>query len=103
MPDKISVLCMAGAVAALVIAGLYMVRVGQSEPVAKADTDEPPGLETATFGSGCFWCTEAVFLQLKGVYSVVSGYSGGQVVNPTYEQVCGGATGHAEVVQIKFD
>src|SRR5262245_16078111 len=60
-------------------------------------------LETATFESGCFWCTEAVFQQLKGVTSVVSGYSGGDVVNPTYEQVCDGSTGHAEVIQVQFD
>jgi peptide-methionine (S)-S-oxide reductase len=60
-------------------------------------------LEKATFGSGCFWCTEAVFLRLKGVYSVYSGYSGGKLENPTYEQVCSGNTGHAEVIQIGFD
>ena len=59
--------------------------------------------ETATFGGGCFWCTEAVFRELEGVSRVVSGYSGGQRPNPTYEQVCSGATGHAEVVQIHFD
>ncbi|MFW9834350.1 MAG: peptide-methionine (S)-S-oxide reductase MsrA [Candidatus Thorarchaeota archaeon] len=60
-------------------------------------------METATFGSGCFWCTEAVFQQLKGVSSVVSGYSGGHVENPTYQQVCTGRTGHAEVCQIQFN
>jgi peptide-methionine (S)-S-oxide reductase len=60
-------------------------------------------LETATFGSGCFWCTEAVFQQLKGVASVVSGYSGGDVANPTYEAVCNGTTGHAEVIQVTYD
>lgn len=60
-------------------------------------------LETATFGGGCFWCVEAVFQDLKGVEQVVSGYAGGEVENPTYQQVCTGATGHAEVVQITFD
>ena len=60
-------------------------------------------METVTFGSGCFWCTEAMFQQLKGVSSVVSGYSGGHVENPSYEQVCTGRTGHAEVCQIQFD
>jgi peptide-methionine (S)-S-oxide reductase len=60
-------------------------------------------LQTATFGSGCFWCTEAVFQQLRGVHSVVSGYSGGGMPNPTYEEICSGRTGHAEVVQITFD
>ncbi|MFM1744564.1 MAG: hypothetical protein RLZZ630_501 [Bacteroidota bacterium] len=60
-------------------------------------------LDTATFGGGCFWCVEAVFQQLKGVQSVVSGYAGGRRENPTYEQVCSGATGHAEVIQVTFD
>ncbi len=57
----------------------------------------------ATFGGGCFWCVEAVFEQLDGVKSVTSGYAGGQRENPTYNQVCSGATGHAEVVQVEFD
>ncbi len=60
-------------------------------------------LETATFGGGCFWCVEAIFQDLKGVHRMVSGYAGGSAPNPTYGQVCTGATGHAEVVQIKFD
>ncbi|MFW9891498.1 MAG: peptide-methionine (S)-S-oxide reductase MsrA [Candidatus Thorarchaeota archaeon] len=60
-------------------------------------------METTTLGSGCFWCTEAVFQQLKGVESVVSGYSGGHVENPSYNQVTTGRTGHAEVCQIQFD
>lgn len=59
--------------------------------------------EVATLGGGCFWCLEAVFEQLHGVKEVVSGYSGGEVPNPTYEQVCTGRTGHAEVVQVTFD
>ncbi len=60
-------------------------------------------LQMATFGGGCFWCTEAVFQQLKGVQSVMPGYSGGQTKNPQYEEVCAGTTGHAEVIQITFD
>jgi peptide-methionine (S)-S-oxide reductase len=60
-------------------------------------------MEIATIGGGCFWCTEAVFEEVRGVQSVVSGYAGGHAVNPTYEQVCGKKTGHAEVVQITFD
>jgi len=60
-------------------------------------------LETVTLGAGCFWCVEAVFQELKGVHRVVSGYSGGSVENPTYQQVCSGRTGHAEVVQVSFD
>lgn len=60
-------------------------------------------LEVATFGSGCFWCTEAIFERVKGVQSVISGYSGGTTDNPTYEEVCSGITGHAECTQIYFD
>jgi peptide-methionine (S)-S-oxide reductase len=60
-------------------------------------------MEKATLGGGCFWCTEAVFTRIEGVVAVVPGYAGGQVENPTYEQVCGGDTGHAEVVQIEYD
>ena len=60
-------------------------------------------LESATFGGGCFWCTEAVFQSLNGVSRVASGYMGGQVANPTYEAVCNGDTGHAEVIQIDYN
>lgn len=59
--------------------------------------------DTATFGTGCFWCTEAIFEQLNGVLKVTSGYSGGQVNNPTYKQVCSGETGHAECVQVQYE
>jgi len=59
--------------------------------------------ETATFGGGCFWCTEAIFSELKGVISVESGYAGGETKNPTYKEICTGTTGHAEVIHIKFD
>ena len=61
------------------------------------------GGETATLGGGCFWCLEAVFKELRGVLSVTPGYAGGHVENPTYEQVCGKKTGHAEVVRVVFD
>jgi len=59
--------------------------------------------ETATFGTGCFWCTEAIFKELEGVISVMPGYSGGQTLNPTYKEVCSGGTGHAECTQIVYD
>lgn len=59
--------------------------------------------ETATFGTGCFWCTETIFEKLKGVESAVSGYSGGTKENPTYKEVCTGNTGHAEVIQVTYD
>ncbi|EWS53417.1 Peptide methionine sulfoxide reductase MsrA [Methylibium sp. T29] len=60
-------------------------------------------LETATLGGGCFWCTEAVFQEVDGVVAVESGYSNGHVNDPSYEQVCGGETGHAEVIRVQFD
>jgi peptide-methionine (S)-S-oxide reductase len=62
-----------------------------------------PRSKVAVFGGGCFWCTEAVFDELRGVKSVMSGYAGGSTKNPTYEEVCGGDTGHAEVIKIDFD
>ena len=67
-----------------------------------ADTPRP-GHEFATLGGGCFWCTEAVYMDLKGVVDVESGYSGGTSANPSYNAVCSGTTGHAEVVRIEFD
>ena len=63
----------------------------------------PEGAEVATLGAGCFWCVEAVYDQIEGVYSSTSGYMGGTVNNPTYQQICTGTTGHAEVVQVVFD
>lgn len=60
-------------------------------------------MEIATFGNGCFWCTEAIFQELEGVSKAVSGYSGGQTKNPTYKEVCSGTTGHAEVLQVTYD
>lgn len=66
-------------------------------------TDTTTPYDTATFGTGCFWCTEAIFQQLEGVQKVVSGYSGGHVANPTYEQVCSKTTGHAECLNIVYD
>jgi len=71
--------------------------------VATAPAAGAAGVERATFGSGCFWCTEAVFQQMKGVQKVESGYSGGSVKNPTYEEVCTGETGHAEVIDVTYD
>ena len=70
---------------------------------ATSTQPEPPKTELATLGGGCFWCTEAVFLKLKGVKKVVSGYTGGLRKNPTYKEVCTGLTGHAEVIQVEFD
>lgn len=69
-------------------------------PIQKLEAQK---MEVATFGNGCFWCTEAVFKELKGVSDVTSGYSGGATLDPTYKEVCTGTTGHAEVLQITFD
>lgn len=69
----------------------------------KLSSQNNKNMEVATFGSGCFWCTEAIFQQLKGVESAVSGYSGGTVKNPSYKEVCTGSTGHAEVIQIRYN
>ncbi|HEV8338787.1 MAG TPA: peptide-methionine (S)-S-oxide reductase MsrA [bacterium] len=71
--------------------------------ISQDQSQRAPGREITTLAGGCFWCLEAVFEQLQGVEKVVSGYSGGARPNPTYEQVCSGATGHAEVVQVTFD
>jgi peptide-methionine (S)-S-oxide reductase len=68
-----------------------------------ADQTSITGAQLATFGSGCFWCTEAIFLNVAGVTKVESGYSGGKVKNPTYKEVCSGLTGHAEVIQLTYD
>jgi peptide-methionine (S)-S-oxide reductase len=98
---KLTLLGGAG-VAAMAVSALLITK-GKSMPTP----DNPPAkhgpVEKATFGAGCFWCSEAVFLHLKGVKSVVSGYSGGSTKNPTYEQICNGNTGHAEVIQVTFD
>jgi peptide-methionine (S)-S-oxide reductase len=75
----------------------------QSSNSQEGDDVNDDGLSKATFGGGCFWCTEAVFQRLKGVESVVSGYAGGRVPNPTYQQVLTGRTGHAESIQITYD
>jgi peptide-methionine (S)-S-oxide reductase len=87
---------------ALLVAGSSC---GQKQKQATTMTNKPvkEGLAVATFGSGCFWCTEAVFQNLEGVELVESGYSGGKVKNPTYKEVCSGLTGHAEVIHVHYD
>ena len=70
---------------------------------APESTNAPAKTETATIGGGCFWCAEAVFQRIPGVISVTSGFAGGTTINPTYPDVCTGTTGHAEVIQLKFD
>lgn len=74
-----------------------------SAALAQEEDGEEQEMETATFAGGCFWCTEAVFLEVNGVKSVESGYTGGRIEFPTYQQVCTGRTGHAEAIRIKYD
>lgn len=89
------------------IIGLFIVSLFIGEAVysqKKPDqTMNVKAVEIATFGAGCFWCTEAVFLNVKGVEKVESGYSGGKIKNPSYREICTGTTGHAEVTQITFN
>ncbi len=93
--------------AAILISAISLVSCNSSnsQKISMPQEIIPAGVktETATFGTGCFWCTEAVFQELKGVYKVTSGYSGGSVKNPSYEEVCTGTTGHAECLQIVYD
>jgi len=86
----------------LLLAGLLLT-ITALEVAATESGAKPGRTETLTLGGGCFWCLEAVFTELKGVSKVESGYAGGHLANPTYEQVSDGGTGHAEVVQITFD
>ena len=79
-----------------------IMQTQEKTPIVQTSVNKD-GLETATFGAGCFWCVEAVFQQLEGVKTVVSGYTGGKVENPTYKQVSAGTTGHAEVIQLTYD
>jgi peptide-methionine (S)-S-oxide reductase len=85
-----------------IAAVLTAVSLSFSQP-KKSDSKPMNNEQVATFGAGCFWCTEAVFLNVEGVSKVVSGYEGGKVKNPSYRDVCTGETGHAEVTQITYD
>ena len=90
--------------AAMLAASGRTNRENRNETMNQQKTGTPKAeLEQATFGSGCFWCTEAIFEQLQGVHAAVSGYSGGRVENPSYKAICTGLTGHAEVVQVTYD
>jgi peptide-methionine (S)-S-oxide reductase len=91
---------------AILFSAISLVSCNQTSSQNKTMSETIPAgvkTDTATFGTGCFWCTEAVFQELKGVYKVTSGYSGGNVKNPSYEEVCSGTTGHAECLQIIYD
>ena len=116
-PRTLGILLGAAMLGAAVPATGQATRPSAAEPAAVPDEEAPadatvededeaeatPEIETATFGAGCFWSTEAVFEQYEGVLSVVSGFSGGFVPSPTYRQVCTGETGHAEVVRVAYD
>ena len=93
----------------LILSLVFSACTAKEKPVVKEEFKEPiklkvaEGMEIATFAGGCFWCTEAVFLDIKGVEKVVSGYIGGLTKNPTYAAICTGTTGHAEAIQITFN
>lgn len=93
----------------LVLSLIFSSCTAKEKPDVKEEFKEPvkvkvkEGMEVATFAGGCFWCTEAVFLEIKGVEKVVSGYIGGKTINPTYKEICTGETGHAEAIQITFN
>ena len=93
----------------LVLSLIFSSCTAKEKPFVKEEFKEPvkvkvkEGMEVATFAGGCFWCTEAVFLEIKGVEKVVSGYIGGKTLNPTYKDICTGETGHAEAIQITFN
>jgi peptide-methionine (S)-S-oxide reductase len=87
-------------VGVLLLCCFYQPPVMNAQP---GSTNAPATLQTATFGGGCFWCAEAVFQRIPGVKSVTSGFAGGKTANPSYEEVCAGDTGHAEVIQLQFD
>ena len=93
----------------LVLSFVFSSCTAKEKPVVKEEFKEPikvkvkEGMEVATFAGGCFWCTEAVFLEIKGVEKVVSGYIGGKTINPTYKEICTGETVHAEAIQITFN
>lgn len=93
----------------LILGLVFIYCTAKEKPVVKDEFKEPvkikvkEGMEVATFAGGCFWCTEAVFLEIKGVEKVVSGYIGGKTKNPTYKDICTGETGHAEAIQITYN
>ncbi len=89
--------------AAFVLGATISLATANAEEAKMPQSTDDKNFEQVTLGSGCFWCTEAVFQQLKGIKSAVSGYSGGLLANPTYEQVSAGNTGHAEVIQVTYD
>lgn len=109
IPCRAIVMCVGAlVVVAAGAGGLIAARQSGAGNAQQARDAAPPArestsLETATFAAGCFWCSEALFERVQGVEKVVSGYAGGTVANPTYQQVCTGQTGHAEAVQITFD
>ncbi|MEN8152295.1 MAG: peptide-methionine (S)-S-oxide reductase, partial [Planctomycetota bacterium] len=88
---------------AVLLLGLAACNTRTNGESAVTETENPGETKIATFAGGCFWCTEAVFARVDGVVEVSSGYTGGRVENPTYEDICTGTTGHAEAIRIVYD
>ena len=101
--SPISRLLLAGICALAAGAALYVMAASKAPSLSPSAKPLPEGLSRAVVGGGCFWCTEAVYERVEGVHAVVSGYAGGHVDNPTYEQITTGTTGHAEVIEIHYD
>jgi peptide-methionine (S)-S-oxide reductase len=108
-PHRVSEIMMKPILSLLVAGGIvataaWYVTGQEDQPMqVEPKKPKPENTECASFGGGCFWCVEAVFQRQDGVFGVVSGYQGGKTENPTYQEICGGDTGHAEVVRIEFD
>lgn len=102
MKLSVTIKCAFSLLASIILFSSCAGQANKTENVL-SNTMKNNELEIATLGAGCFWCVEAVFQQLEGVEEVVSGYMGGQIKNPSYKEVCTGRTGHAEVIQLKFN
>jgi peptide-methionine (S)-S-oxide reductase len=102
MKLSVTIKCVFSLLASIILFSSCAGQANKTENVL-SNTMKNNELEIATLGAGCFWCVEAVFQQLEGVEEVVSGYMGGQIKNPSYKEVCTGRTGHAEVIQLKFN
>ena len=103
MPKKMKLSIISISMVFLIFGSSCGQKKTQTTDMVSKNVSIPENAKLATFGSGCFWCTEAIFQNVEGVIKVESGYAGGKVKNPTYKEVCSGLTGHAEVIQLTYD